>query len=67
MASAQQLFSSSDTFFNFTHFFLKSAGIGGAAHLVNFVGTDTVASLVMAKKYYGCEMAGFSIPAAEHR
>lgn len=45
---------------------VESAGIGGAAHLVNFVGTDTVASLVMARHYYGCEMAGFSIPAAEH-
>ncbi len=47
--------------------FLQSAAIGGAAHLVNCMGTDTVAGLVMAKKYYGCDMAGFSIPAAEHR
>jgi nicotinamide phosphoribosyltransferase len=44
----------------------ESAGIGGAAHLVNFKGTDTIAGLTMARKFYGCKMAGFSIPAAEH-
>ena len=44
----------------------ESAGIGGCAHLVNFMGTDTMEALLYAKKYYGCEMAGFSIPAAEH-
>ena len=46
---------------------LQTAGLGGAAHLVNFQGTDTIAGIVMAKKYYSCQMAGFSIPAAEHR
>lgn len=45
---------------------VESAGIGGAAHLVNFLGTDTVAALVVAREYYGCEMAGYSIPASEH-
>lgn len=45
---------------------IESANIGGAAHLVNFRGTDTIAALCMARDYYGCEMAGFSIPAAEH-
>ncbi|KAJ8301275.1 hypothetical protein KUTeg_020262 [Tegillarca granosa] len=45
---------------------VESAGIGGAAHLVNFQGTDTIAGISTAKQYYGCEMAGFSIPAAEH-
>lgn len=44
----------------------ESAGIGGAAHLVNFKGTDTVAALTVARRYYGEPMAGFSIPAAEH-
>lgn len=44
----------------------ESAGIGGLAHLVNFMGTDTVEALVYARKYYGERMAGFSIPAAEH-
>ena len=45
---------------------VESAGIGGVAHLVNFKGTDTIESLVVAKRYYGEAMAGFSIPAAEH-
>jgi nicotinamide phosphoribosyltransferase len=45
---------------------MESAGIGGAAHLVNFMGTDTVPALVVARKYYGENMAGYSIPAAEH-
>jgi nicotinamide phosphoribosyltransferase len=45
---------------------VESAGLGGAAHLVNFMGTDTIAGLEVARDYYGCEMAGFSIPASEH-
>ncbi len=45
---------------------LESAGIGGAAHLVNFMGTDTISGLLFARQYYGASMAGFSIPAAEH-
>ncbi|CAH3109914.1 unnamed protein product [Porites lobata] len=45
---------------------VESASLGGAAHLVNFCGTDTVAGMVLARNYYGCEIAGFSIPAAEH-
>ncbi|MGY0398530.1 MAG: nicotinate phosphoribosyltransferase [Ostreibacterium sp.] len=44
----------------------ESAAIGGLAHLVNFKGTDTVPSLIMARQHYGERMAGFSIPAAEH-
>jgi nicotinamide phosphoribosyltransferase len=44
----------------------ESAAIGGLAHLVNFKGTDTMAALVAARKFYGEKMAGFSIPAAEH-
>ena len=44
----------------------ESAGIGGAAHLVNFKGTDTVTSLLFAREYYRAQMAGYSIPAAEH-
>lgn len=43
-----------------------SAAIGGAAHLVNFQGTDTLAAVALCAKYYGEPMAGFSIPAAEH-
>jgi nicotinamide phosphoribosyltransferase len=47
---------------------LESAGLGGAAHLVNFLGTDTVPALVLANKYYDApiDSIGFSIPAAEH-
>lgn len=44
----------------------ESANIGGSAHLINFMGTDTVTALGFIKKYYGENMAGFSIPAAEH-
>jgi nicotinamide phosphoribosyltransferase len=44
----------------------ESAGLGGVAHLVNFMGTDTVEALLYARRYYGESMAGFSIPAAEH-
>ncbi|MFZ2188864.1 MAG: nicotinate phosphoribosyltransferase [Candidatus Moraniibacteriota bacterium] len=44
----------------------ESAGIGGAAHLVNFKGSDTLAGILVARDYYSEAMAGFSIPAAEH-
>lgn len=44
----------------------ESAGIGGAAHLVNFMGTDTITGLLYAREYYNAGIAGFSIPAAEH-
>ena len=45
---------------------MESAGIGGAAHLVNFMGTDTISGILFAREYYDASMAGFSIPAAEH-
>jgi nicotinamide phosphoribosyltransferase len=45
---------------------LESAGIGGAAHLVNFKGSDTIPGVILANEYYACDMAGFSIAAAEH-
>ncbi len=44
----------------------ESAGIGGMAHLVNFLGTDTAQGVRYANHYYNHPMAGFSIPAAEH-
>lgn len=44
----------------------ESAALGGMAHLVNFMGTDTMSGLLAARRYYGADMAGFSIPAAEH-
>lgn len=45
---------------------LESAGIGGAAHLVNFMGTDTMSGVLYAMDTYGGDVCGFSIPAAEH-
>lgn len=44
----------------------ESAGIGGAAHLINFMGSDTIKGILCANKYYNEKMAGFSIVAAEH-
>jgi nicotinamide phosphoribosyltransferase len=44
----------------------ETAAIGGMAHLVNFMGTDTVEALIAARRFYGADMAGFSIPAMEH-
>lgn len=44
----------------------ESAMIGGMAHLINFKGTDTIAAVVGAKRFYNEPMAAFSIPAAEH-
>jgi nicotinamide phosphoribosyltransferase len=44
----------------------ESAGIGGASHLINFMGTDTISGVLFAREYYNAGVAGFSIPAAEH-
>ncbi len=44
----------------------ESAQIGGAAHLVNFMGSDTVVGIAAANHHYHSDMAAFSIPAAEH-
>lgn len=44
----------------------EQAGIGGIAHLVNFLGTDTVEALDYGQLFYNEKTAGFSIPAAEH-
>lgn len=46
----------------------ESAAIGGAAHLVNFMGSDTVVGVRTLQEYYGYKgkMPGFSIPASEH-
>lgn len=45
---------------------LESGGIGDVAHLVSFKGTDTMAGITFARKYYDCNMAGHSIKASEH-
>jgi nicotinamide phosphoribosyltransferase len=44
----------------------ESAGIGGMAHLVNFLGSDTIEGVRYANHFYDAEMAAFSIPASEH-
>ena len=46
----------------------ESSAIGGAAHLVNFLGSDTVAGVRLANICYGTKdgMSGYSIPATEH-
>lgn len=49
---------------------VESAAIGGAAHLVNFKGTDTLPALACVRDYYTSpsedQIVGFSIPASEH-
>lgn len=46
---------------------VESAGLGAAAHLTNFMGTDTLAGISLLQQFYGAkEMPGFSIPASEH-
>ena len=45
----------------------ETAGLGAAAHLINFKGTDTVAGIRILQQYYRSDqMEGFSVPAAEH-
>lgn len=45
---------------------LEQSRLGGAAHLLSFMGSDTIEGIRFANHYYDCEMAGFSIPASEH-
>jgi nicotinamide phosphoribosyltransferase len=45
----------------------ESSMMGGAAHLLNFLGSDTLGGIVMLMEYYGAaDMPAFSIPASEH-
>lgn len=46
----------------------ESARVGGAAHLLNFNGTDTLRAFELIHDYYGYDpqIGGFSVPAAEH-
>lgn len=45
----------------------EAALLGGMAHLVNFMGTDTIEGLIGPIAYYNAEgPVGFSIPATEH-
>lgn len=44
----------------------ESAAIGGSAHLLNFMGTDTLDALTFIRQNYGDNCMGFSVPASEH-
>lgn len=46
----------------------ESASLGGMAHLVNFMGTDTAIGIIAANQYYDADLysTAFSIPASEH-
>ena len=46
----------------------ETSAIAGAAHLINFMGTDTLLGMEYANQFYGAEYdgLGYSIPAAEH-
>jgi nicotinamide phosphoribosyltransferase len=52
----------------------ESAAIGGAAHLINFLGTDTIAAIQLLNQFYSADLtvkdplncAGYAIPASEH-
>lgn len=45
----------------------ESARTGGAAHLLNFYGTDTNQAVIHLQKYYGAKgFIGFSVAATEH-
>jgi nicotinamide phosphoribosyltransferase len=46
---------------------VESAGLGGAAHLLNFNGSDNIMGSVFAQRYYGADKVyGQSVPATEH-
>lgn len=46
---------------------VESAGLGGSAHLLSFMGSDTVYASHFAKKYYDAQKVyGMSVPATEH-
>lgn len=44
----------------------EQAEIGGAAHTVNFMGSDTIEGIIAANFYYKNDMAAFSVYATEH-
>lgn len=46
---------------------VESAGLGGSAHLINFMGSDTVYASSFAREYYHARQTyGMSVPATEH-
>jgi len=45
----------------------ETAALSGSAHLLNFLGTDTIPAVKLAKTYYNAqEPVGLSVPATEH-
>lgn len=45
----------------------QQASIGGAAHLINFKGTDTIIGMSLLHQFYGADrVSAFSVPASEH-
>jgi nicotinamide phosphoribosyltransferase len=45
----------------------ETAALSGSAHLINFMGTDTVTAIKLVRDTYGCEgPIGLSVPATEH-
>lgn len=44
----------------------EGAQVGGAAHLVNFMGSDTISGVRAANFYYKSPMSAYSVPATEH-
>jgi len=46
----------------------EAARLGGAGHLLNFLGTDTVGAMELALMYYDADInsLAFSVPATEH-
>ena len=45
---------------------MEVAAFAGSAHLVSFMGTDTLVAVQAIEMAYGMRMAGYSIPASEH-
>lgn len=44
----------------------ESAAIGGLAHLVNFMGTDTFESIIAHQEFYHGDMPAYAVKATEH-
>ncbi len=46
---------------------VESAGLGGSAHIINFMGTDNAVGILFAQEFYNTDNTlAFSIPASEH-
>lgn len=44
----------------------EAAAIGGAGHLINFLGTDTVPAMILLAEFYKATSVAFSVAATEH-